>query len=261
MEFQLTEEQILLRDMARDFAEVELIPRAAKHDRQGFIDPEVFAKMSELGLWGLTIPEKYGGAGMGNLALSIVLEEINRAGASTGVTLSVHNSLLGAPLNNWGNEEQKQAWLPRLATGEIIGAYCLTEPNAGSDAAALRTNAVLDGDEWVINGTKIWVTNGAIAGVMLVYARTDPKVSKAKGISAFIVPKGTKGVTVGKHEKKTGIRASSTTEILLENVRVPKTNLLGQLNQGFTIAMDTLDGGRIGIASQAVGIARSLISG
>jgi len=259
MEFQLTEEQILLRDMARDFAEVELIPRAAKHDRQGFIDPEVFAKMSELGLWGLTIPEKYGGAGMGNLALSIVLEEINRACASTGVTLSVHNSLLGAPLNNWGNEEQKQAWLPRLATGEIIGAYCLTEPNAGSDAAALRTNAVLDGDEWVINGTKIWVTNGAIAGVMLVYARTDPKVSKAKGISAFIVPKGTKGVTVGKHERKTGIRASSTTEILLENVRVPKTSLLGQLNQGFTIAMDTLDGGRIGIASQAVGIARACL--
>jgi butyryl-CoA dehydrogenase len=255
MEFKLTEEQTLLRDMARSFAEAELMPRATKHDRQGFIDPEVMEKMSELGLWGLTVPEAYGGAGMGNLALSIVLEEINRACASTGVTLSVHNSLLGAPINRWGNDAQKQEWLPRLATGEILGAYCLTEPNAGSDAAALRTSAVLQGDQWVINGTKIWVTNGATSGVMVVYARTDPKASKAKGLSAFIVPKNTPGVTVGKHEKKTGIRASSTTEILFENVRIPKANLLGQLNQGFIIAMDTLDGGRIGIASQAVGIA------
>jgi butyryl-CoA dehydrogenase len=259
MDFQLTDEQTLLRDMARSFAESELLPRATKHDRQGFIDPEVFAKMGELGLWGLTVPEKYGGAGMGNAALSIVLEEVNRACASTGVTLSVHNSLLGAPINKWGSEALKQEWLPRIATGEIIGAYCLTEPNAGSDASALRTSAVLQGDDWVIDGTKIWVTNGAIAGVMVVYARTDPKASKAKGISAFIVPKHTKGVTVGKHEKKTGIRASSTTEILFENVRVPKANLLGELNQGFAIAMDTLDGGRIGIASQAVGIARACL--
>jgi acyl-CoA dehydrogenase len=259
MEFKLTEEQVLLRDMARSFAEAELLPRATKHDRQGFVDPEVFAKMSELGLWGLTVPEKYGGAGMGNLALSIVLEEINRACASTGVTLSVHNSLLGAPINKWGTEAQRQEWLPRLATGEILGAYCLTEPNAGSDAASLRTSAVLQNDEWVINGTKIWVTNGATSGVMLVYARSDPKASRAKGISAFIVPKKTSGVTVGKHEKKTGIRASSTTEILFENARIPKSNLLGELNQGFTIAMDTLDGGRIGIGSQAVGISRACL--
>jgi butyryl-CoA dehydrogenase len=259
MEFKLTEEQTLLRDMAQSFAEAELMPRATKHDRQGFIDPEVLAKMSELGLWGLTVPEAYGGAGMGNLALSIVLEEINRACASTGVTLSVHNSLLGAPINKWGTDAQRQEWLPRLATGEILGAYCLTEPNAGSDAAALRTTAVLNGDEWVINGTKIWVTNGATSGVMVVYARTDPQASKSKGLSAFIVPKDTPGVIVGKHEKKTGIRASSTTEILFENVRIPKANLLGQLNQGFSIAMDTLDGGRIGIASQAVGIARACL--
>jgi butyryl-CoA dehydrogenase len=259
MEFKLSEEQVLLRDMAKSFAETELLPRATKHDRQGFIDPEVLAKMSELGLWGLTVPEKYGGAGMGNLALSIVLEEINYACAATGVTLSVHNSLLGAPINKWGTEAQRQEWLPRLATGEILGAYCLTEPNAGSDAASLSTTAVLQGDEWVINGTKIWVTNGATSGVMVVYARTDPKASRAKGISAFIVPKKTKGLTVGKHEKKTGIRASSTTEILFENVRIPKASLLGELNQGFLIAMDTLDGGRIGIGSQAVGIGRACL--
>jgi butyryl-CoA dehydrogenase len=259
MEFELDEQQTLVRDMARGFAEAELLPRATKHDRQESIDPEVFEKMAELGLWGLTIPEEYGGAGLGNLELSLVLEEVNRACAATGVTLSVHNSLLGAPITRFGNEAQKREWLPRLATGEVIGAYCLTEPDAGSDAAALATSARLDGDHWVLNGTKIWVTNGGIAGVMVVYARTDPKVSKAKGISAFIVPKDTPGVTVGKHEKKTGIRASSTTEILFENARIPKANLLGQLNQGFTIAMDTLDGGRIGIASQAVGIGRACL--
>ena len=259
MDFELNEQQTLVRDMARSFAEEELLPRATKHDRQGFVDPEVFAKMAELGLWGLTVPEEYGGAGMGNLELSLVLEEVNRACASTGVTLSVHNSLLGAPLNKFGSEEQKRAWLPKLATGEVIGAYCLTEPNAGSDAASLATTARLDGDQWVLDGTKVWVTNGGIAGLMIVYARTDPTASKAKGISAFLVPKDTPGVSVGKAEKKTGIRASSTTEILLQGARIPKENLLGALNQGFVIAMDTLDGGRIGIASQAVGIARACL--
>jgi alkylation response protein AidB-like acyl-CoA dehydrogenase len=259
MEFQLTEEETLVRDMAKSFADAELIPRATKFDRQGYLDPDVFTKMAELGLWGLTVPEEYGGAGMGNVALSLVLEEINRGCASTGVTLSVHNSLLGAPINRWGNDAQKREWLPRLATGECIGAYCLTEPDAGSDAASLRTTAVLRGDEWVINGTKIWVTNGAIASVMVVYARTDSAASKAKGISAFIVPRDTPGVSVGKHEKKTGIRASSTTEIVFDNARIPKSNLLGELNKGFAIAMDTLDGGRIGIASQAVGIGRACL--
>ena len=259
MDFQLTEQQTLIRDMARSFAEGELLPRASKMDRQGFVDPEVFAKMSELGLWGLTVPEAYGGAGMGNLELALVLEEVNRACASTGVTLSVHNSLLGAPIHKWGSEEQRRAWLPRLATGEVIGAYCLTEPNAGSDAGALRTSAKRAGDGWVIDGTKVWVTNGGIAGVMLVYARTGPIEARAKGISAFLVPKDTPGVTVGKHEKKCGIRASSTTEILLENVRLPLSALVGKENEGFTIAMDTLDGGRIGIASQAVGIGRACL--
>jgi butyryl-CoA dehydrogenase len=259
MHFQPTEEQAMIRDMARSFSETELLPRATRHDREEKIDPAVFEKMKELGLWGLTAPAEFGGAGLGNVELSLVLEEVNRACAATGVTLSVHNSLVTGPIRKFGTPEQKQVWLPRLASGEIIGAYCLTEPNAGSDAAALRTSARAEGDQWVLDGTKIWVTNGGIAGVYVVYARTDSKVSKAKGISAFIVPRETKGLAVGKHEKKTGIRGSSTTEIVLEGVRIPKGNLLGELNKGFMIAMDTLDGGRIGIASQAVGIARACL--
>ena len=259
MQFHPTEEQAMIRDMARNFAEAELLPRATRHDREESIDPAVFEKMKELGLWGLTSPVEFGGAGLGNVELSLVLEEVNRACASTGVTLSVHNSLVTGPIKKFGTPEMKKAWLPRLAAGEVIGAYCLTEPNAGSDAAALRTSARADGDSWVLDGTKIWVTNGGIAGVYIVYARTDPKVSKAKGISAFVVPRETKGLEVGKHEKKTGIRGSSTTEIVLEGVRIPKSSLLGELNKGFMIAMDTLDGGRIGIASQAVGIARACL--
>jgi len=259
MHFQPTDEQAMIRDMARSFAEAELFPRATKHDREEKLDPAVFEKMKELGLWGLTGPAEYGGAGLGNVELSLVLEEVNRACASTGVTLSVHNSLVTGPIKKFGSPAQKKAWLPRLASGEVIGAYCLTEPNAGSDAAALCMSARADADSWVLDGTKIWVTNGGIAGVYIVYARTDSKVSKAKGISAFIVPRETKGLSVGKHEKKTGIRGSSTTEIVLEGVRIPKDNLLGELNKGFMIAMDTLDGGRIGIASQAVGIGRACL--
>ncbi|HED65055.1 MAG TPA: acyl-CoA dehydrogenase [Planctomycetes bacterium] len=254
MDFNLTEELTLIRDMARDFGEKELLPRAAKFDAQESIDPDVFEKMGELGLFGLTIPEEYGGAGMGNLALSIVLMEINRCCASTGVTLSVHNSLLGSPIKRFGTEEQKAKWLPKLATGELIGAYCLTEPNAGSDAAAIRTTAVRDGDDWILDGTKIFVTNGGFAGLFVVYARTNPDASNAKGISAFLVPKGTPGLTVGKKEKKLGIRGSSTTEILFDKVRVGADALLGEENKGFPVAMDTLDGGRIGISSQAIGI-------
>ncbi len=259
MDFQLNEQQVLVRDMAQSFAEQELLPRASKMDRQGFIDPEVFQKMGELGLWGLTIPESHGGAGMGNVELAIVLEEINRACASTGVTLSVHNSLLGSPIMRFGTEAQKQRWLPELANGKRIGAYCLTEPNAGSDAAAIATSAKLVGEQWVLNGTKIFVTNGAFAGLFVVYARTDPSVSKAKGISAFIVPKETPGLAIGKSEKKCGIRASSTTEVLLDNAKLPKDALLGPLNEGFKVAMYTLDGGRIGIAAQALGIGRAAL--
>jgi alkylation response protein AidB-like acyl-CoA dehydrogenase len=259
MDFTLDQELTMVRDMARDFAEKELRPRAALFDREERLAPDLLAKLGELGMWGLTIPEEYGGAGLGNLALSAVLIEVNRVCASTGVTLSVHNSLLGAPIKRFGSEEQKRRWLPELASGERIGAYCLTEPNSGSDAAALRTVALRQGDEYVLDGTKAWVTNGGIAGLFVVYARTDPKAPKAKGISAFLVPRETPGLSVGKHEKKTGIRGSSTTEILLEGARVPAANLLGELNRGFAVAMDTLDGGRIGIAAQAVGIGQACL--
>ncbi len=259
MDFAFDEELCLVRDMARDFAEGELVQRAARHDREEAIDPEVFAKMAELGLWGLTVPDQYGGAGLGNLALAVVLVEINRVCASTGVTLSVHNSLIGAPLRKFGSEAQKSAWLPRLATGEVIGAYCLTEAGAGSDAGALRTSAVLDGHDYVINGTKMWVTNGGLAGIYIVYARTDAQGPKTQGITAFLVPRDTPGLTVGKHEPKTGIRGSSTTEVIFEDVRIPRTSVLGELGRGFHLAMDTLDGGRIGIAAQAVGIGQACL--
>jgi butyryl-CoA dehydrogenase len=254
MDFTLDEEQALLRDMARDFAQNELVPRATRHDREARLDPEVLAKLAELGMLGLTVPEEHGGSALGNLALCLVLEELNRGCASTGVTVSVHNSLVCSPLAKYGTAEQKAAWLPRLARGEILGAYALTEPGSGSDAAALETRAVRQGDEWVIDGTKIWVTTGSMAGVVIVYARTNPDVSKAKGISAFLVPADAPGFHVGKHEKKVGIRGSPAVELIFQNCRIPAANLLGQLDRGFPIALDTLDGGRIGIAAQAVGI-------
>jgi butyryl-CoA dehydrogenase len=257
--FEVGEELTLVRDMAREFAEKDLFPRATRHDRQEAIDADVLAKVGELGLWGLTVPEEYGGAGMGNLALALVLEEINRGCASTGVTLSVNNSLVCAPIVKFANEEQKRRWLPKLASGEILGAYALTEPGSGSDAAALATRAVRDGDSYVLDGTKIWVTSGSLAGMVIVYARTNPDVHKTKGISAFLVPADTPGFRVGKKEKKVGIRGSPAVEIELQGCRVPATSLLGQLDRGFQIALDTLDGGRIGIGAQAVGIARACI--
>lgn len=260
MDFELDQELTLVRDMARDFAENELLPRAGKHDRQEHLDPEVFQKLGELGLLGLTIPEEFGGSGLGNLALATVLIELNRACASTGVTVSVHNSLVGAPLKRFGTPEQQRAWFPRLASGELIGAYCLTEPNAGSDAASLATTARQDGSDYVLDGTKIWVTNGMEAGLFIVYARTDAKAPRANGISAFLVPKDTKGLRIGKKEKKSGIRGSTATEVILEGARVPATNMLGEKNRGFQVAMDTLDGGRIGIAAQAVGIAEACLT-
>lgn len=259
MDFQLTEEQTMVRDMAREFSQNELVPRARKHDEQGHLDPEVFDLIKELGFWGFTIEEKYGGSELGNLELSLLLEELNAGCASTGVTVSVHNSLLGSPIKSFGTNEQQARWLPELASGERIGCYCLTEPNAGSDAGSLVTSATRDGDDWIIDGTKIFVTNGAFAGLAIVYARTSTERKGPKGISAFLVPMETPGVTVGKSEKKTGIRGSSTTEILFEKVRLPADALLGEENRGFHIAMDTLDGGRIGIASQAVGIGRACL--
>lgn len=259
MEFDLQEDHRLIRDMARDFAANELAPRATRHDREEQLDPDLFGMMGELGLFGLSIPEQYGGFDAGSLGLALVLEELNHACASTGVTVSVHASLVCTPIVKFGTDEQKAHWLPKLATGEVIGAYSLTEAGAGSDAAALSSTAVREGDEWVLNGTKLFVTTGEQAGLVIGYFRTDPEAPKARGISAFLVDAKTPGYKVGKKEKKTGLRGSSTTELIFENCRVPAEALLGELHRGFPIAMDTLDGGRIGIAAQALGIGRACL--
>jgi len=254
MDFSLSEDLTLLRDMARDFADKELAPRATRHDREAEIDPAVWTQLGELGFMGLVVPEEYGGAGLSNLALAVVLEELNRGCAATGVTVSVHNSLGCSPIVKYGTEEQKRQWLPRLASGEILGAYALSEPGSGSDAAALTTRAVRDGDEWVLDGTKIWVTTGSLAGVFCVYARTNPDVPKNKGITAFLVPADAPGLRIGKREKKVGIRGSPAVEVLFEGCRVGADAVLGQVDRGFPIALDMLDGGRIGIGAQSIGI-------
>ncbi|MDP6385374.1 MAG: acyl-CoA dehydrogenase family protein, partial [Planctomycetota bacterium] len=259
MEFELQEDHRIIRDMARDFAANELAPRATRHDREECIDPDLFGMMGELGLFGLSVPEQYGGFDAGSLGLALVLEELNHACASSGVTISVHASLVCTPIVKFGSEEQKAQWLPKLATGEVIGAYSLTEAGAGSDAAALGSTAERDGDEWVLNGTKLFVTTGEQAGLVIGYFRTDPEAPKARGISAFLIDANTPGYRVGKKEKKTGLRGSSTTELVFENCRVPADSLLGELDRGFPIAMDTLDGGRIGIAAQSLGIGRACL--
>ena len=259
MDFSLSDEHEALLRNVRDFATREVRPLAAELDREARFPAELVRRMAELGLMGIEVPPELDGSGLDPIAYVLAMEEVSAACASTGVTLSVHNSLIGTPILKFGSEEQKRAWLPRLATGEVLGCYCLTEPNAGSDSAAIATSATRDGDGWVLNGTKIWVTNGGLAGLAVVYARTNPDAPKAKGISAFLVPMDTPGVKVGKHEKKTGIRASSTTEVELDGARLPQDALLGELDGGFKIAMDTLDGGRIGIASQSVGIGRACL--
>jgi len=258
MDFELSEEMTMIQKTARDFADKEIAPVASELERTGTFPHELFKKAAALGFTGMLIPEEYGGAGLGNLALSIVLIEINRACASTGVTLSVQNSLGTSPIIRFGTEEQKRKYLPRMASGELIGAYALTEPSCGSDAAALLATAKKDGDHYVLNGVKSWITQGDVAGVVIVYARTSD-APKAKGISCFAVDTDTPGFHAGKKEDKLGIRASSTVEIRFEDCRVPKSALLGEENQGFKIAMNTLDGGRIGIASQALGIAQACL--
>ncbi|MBI3819354.1 MAG: acyl-CoA dehydrogenase [Planctomycetes bacterium] len=258
-DFELSEELKMLRDSVRDFSDHEITPGAAARDANHEFPTEIIKRCAEMQLMGITIPELYGGAGLGNLALSIVLEEINRADASVGVTLSVHNSLLGGPILKFGTDELKKKYLPRLASGEALGAYALTEPQAGSDSANLRLKAEKKGDRWILNGTKIWITSGDRAGLMIIFARTDTTVSKAKGITAFVVETASKGFKVGKQEEKCGIRSSSTVEIICEDLEVPDANRLGGPGDGFKIAMDTLDGGRIGIASQSLGIHRACL--
>ncbi|KGR92459.1 acyl-CoA dehydrogenase [Ureibacillus massiliensis 4400831 = CIP 108448 = CCUG 49529] len=258
MNFQLSEEHEQLREMIRDFALNEVAPTAAERDENEAFDRKIWDKMAELGLTGIPWPEEYGGAGFDYLAYAIAVEELSRVCASTGVTLSAHTSLAGWPLYKFGTEEQKQTYLRPMAEGKKIGAYCLTEPGSGSDAGGMTTNARLEGDEYVLNGSKIFITNGGEAEIYIVFAVTDPS-SKHKGTSAFIVESSFPGFKVGKKEKKMGIRSSPTTEIIFDNCRVPKENLLGEEGEGFIIAMKTLDGGRNGIAAQAVGIAQGAL--
>lgn len=258
----LTEDQRLVRDAARDFAQSVLAPNAAQWDRDGKLPDEVVRQMGELGLLGMLVPEAQGGSKTDDLAYALAIEEVAAGCASCATLMSVHNSVGCVPILRFGTAVQQAQWLPRLASGEVIGAFCLTEPQAGSEADALRTRAVLengvDGDHWVITGAKQFITNGRRAGMAIVFAVTDPQLGK-KGLSAFIVPTATPGFVVEREEHKMGIRASDTCAISLQGVRVPFDHLLGQRGEGLKIALANLEGGRIGIGAQAVGIARAAL--
>jgi len=260
MNFELNEEQNLIREMVRDFAETEIAPSARERDEEERFDRVLmFDKLAELGLTGIVFPEKYGGGDADYISYAIAVEELSRVCASTGVTLSAHLSLCANPIFLFGNEEQKQRYLVPLAQGKKLGAFGLTEPSAGSDAGGTKTTATKDGDEWVLNGTKIFITNGGDAETYVILARTDKEAQKHHGITAFIVEKNTEGFSFGKKEQKLGIRSSPTLELVFENCRIPAANLLGEEGSGFKVAMKTLDGGRIGIGAQALGIAQGAL--
>ncbi|MCP1126169.1 acyl-CoA dehydrogenase [Bacillus sp. AFS018417] len=258
MHFKLSEEHEMIRKMVRDFSRNEVAPTAAERDEEERFDRALFDQMAELGLTGIPWPEEYGGIGSDYLAYVIAVEELSRVCASTAVTLSAHTSLAGWPIFKFGTEEQKQKYLRPMAEGKKIGAYGLTEPGSGSDAGGMKTTAKRDGDHYILNGSKIFITNGGIADIYVVFALTDSE-SKQRGTSAFIVESDAPGFSVGKKESKLGIRSSPTTEIIFEDCRIPAENLLGEEGQGFKIAMQTLDGGRNGIAAQAVGIAQGAL--
>jgi alkylation response protein AidB-like acyl-CoA dehydrogenase len=252
---ELTEEQQLLQKSVREFAEAEVRPLAKELDETGHFPRELFRKAAELGLTGVAFPEAEGGAGFDHIAYSIVIEEISRCCASTGVILSVQNSLFCDPVHRFGTEGQKKKFLLPFARGEKIGCYALTEPQAGSNAAALETKAVKRGGKYILNGTKAWITNGGVADAAIVYVNTDPAKGE-KGITAVVVEKGTPGFKVGKEEKKLGINATACSELVFTDCEVPEENRIGNEGEGYKVALSTLDGGRIGIASQATGIAQ-----
>jgi alkylation response protein AidB-like acyl-CoA dehydrogenase len=257
----LTEEQRGIRDLAREFAKNEIAPWISEWDENAHFEPSIVKKMGDLGFLGMMIPEEYEGLGVDTSTYLVALEEIATVDASTAVLMSVHNSLPTQMILRFGSEEQKRRFLPPMARGEILGAFALSEPEAGSDAAALTTQAVRDGDEWVINGTKSWVTSGSHAGVILAMARTDTAAERkgARGIGTFIVTPDLPGFHVGKKEDKLGLRSSPTVQLTFDNLRVPAANLVGEPQMGFVYAMQSLENGRLGIAAQAVGIARAAL--
>ena len=254
MKFDLTEEHLMIRDAARDFAQNELLPGVIERDENQTFPSDQVKKMAELGFMGMMVSPDYGGGGMDTISYVLAMEEISKVDASAAVIMSVNNSLVCWGLETYGTKEQKDKYLRKLSTGEIIGAFCLSEPEAGSDATSQQTTAIEKNDHYLLNGTKNWITNGNSASVYLVIAQTDPSLGH-KGINAFIVEKETTGVIVGKKEDKLGIRGSDTHSIMFNDVQVPKENRIGEDGFGFSFAMKTLSGGRIGIAAQALGIA------
>ena len=258
MQFALTEEQLAVQKTARDFATAEVLPKAAEIDREHRHPKELVARMAELGFLGIAVPEAWGGSGFDHVSYVLAMEEVSRACASTGVIMSVNNSLVCDPIYRFGNDAQRARWLTPLASGKLLGCFALSEPEAGSDAAAQRTTATPDGDDWIISGVKNWITNGPVADVCVLFTMND-RAAGHKGITAFILPMDQKGVRCGPPDDKLGIRGSKSCQIFLDDVRLPSSHVLGEVGGGFKVAMSTLDGGRIGIAAQAVGIARAAL--
>ncbi|MGE5181092.1 MAG: acyl-CoA dehydrogenase [Acidobacteriota bacterium] len=258
MDFTPTEDQLAVQKTAREFAQQEVLPKAAEIDREHRHPAELVKRMAELGFLGIAVPEQHGGAGLDHVSYVLAMEEIARACASTAVIMSVNNSLVCDPILRFGTDAQKDKWLVPLAQGKLLGCFALSEPEAGSDAAAQKTTAEKVGDQWVVNGTKNWITNGPVADVCVLFTMND-KAAGHKGITAFILPMTTKGVRCGPPDDKLGIRGSKSSQIYLDDVRLPADAVLGQVGGGFKVAMSTLDGGRIGIAAQALGIARAAL--
>ncbi|MFH1686564.1 MAG: acyl-CoA dehydrogenase family protein [bacterium] len=259
MDFFLSEDDLELKQMARDFADKRLYPRALEFDEEGTTPPELIQEVGELGYLGFTAPEEYGGMGLSTTAFAGVLEEICAASAGFGILLSVHNSLCCEIIAKFGSDALKQKYLPRMVTGELIGAYCVTEPNAGTDIVSMTTSAVDKGDHYLVSGTKTFVTNGGFAGVLIVFVKTDPEAGH-KGMSCLVVDNKIDGITIGKPEQKCGLKASDTREISFDDVKVPKENLLGNLGDGFKMAVTILNSGRIGVSFQAIGIAQAALT-